>query len=281
MPTAATLSDSARSLRQQDRDRFGTVLFAPADRRDALFTLYDFNLEIARARELVSEPMLGRIRLQWWRDSLNKVYAGADGGSPLARALSAVIERHGLARQEFDRLLEARETDMELEPPADLPALEAYAEGTAATLNRLALAILGADGEGPRAAAAEVGIAWALTGLLRAMPFHAAQGRLYLPADLLARHSLERSQVLAGKGGVGLAAAAGEIAGVALARLAEARRHRPTVPKAALPALLTAPLAEAHLKALAKTGGNPFDPRWSAPRPRPLRLAWCMMTGRY
>lgn len=281
MPAANSLSESARAVRQLDRDRFGTVLFAPPDRREALFVLYAFNLEIARARELVREPLLGRIRLQWWRDSLDKVYAGADGGSPLARSLGEVISRHRLPQPEFESLLTARETDMDSEPPADLAALEAYAEGTGATVTRLAVKVLGGEGEGATAAARHVGIAWALTGLLRAVPFHAAQRRLYLPQDLLDRHGVGTSQVLAGKGGEGLVAVAGALAGEARRHLALARRHRRGVPKAVLPALLTAPLAEGYLNGLAKAGSILFDGNWSAPRPRPLALVWAVATGRF
>ena len=60
----------ANILRRQDPDRYLTALFAPADRRPDLFSLYAFNLELARARESVSEPIMGRMRLQWWRDAL-------------------------------------------------------------------------------------------------------------------------------------------------------------------------------------------------------------------
>ena len=51
-------------VRQHDRDRYLTALFAPPARRPGLFALYAFNLEVAKVREAVSEPMLGHIRLQ-------------------------------------------------------------------------------------------------------------------------------------------------------------------------------------------------------------------------
>ena len=63
-------------MRHHDRDRFQTALFAPAERREALFALYAFNYEIARVREAVREPMLGQIRLQWWREAIAAAYAG-------------------------------------------------------------------------------------------------------------------------------------------------------------------------------------------------------------
>ena len=70
------ISYCARLLRQQDPDRYLTALFAPAERREALFALYAFNLELARARESVREPIMGRMRLQWWRDCLPEIMAG-------------------------------------------------------------------------------------------------------------------------------------------------------------------------------------------------------------
>jgi len=62
------LSPLAALVRRHDRDRYQTALFAPADRREAMFALYAFNYEIARVREIVTQPMLGQIRLQWWRE---------------------------------------------------------------------------------------------------------------------------------------------------------------------------------------------------------------------
>src|SRR5207244_12479744 len=57
---AEIASYCAELLRRQDSDRYLTALFAPSDRREALFALYAFNLEIARAREAVSEPFIDR-----------------------------------------------------------------------------------------------------------------------------------------------------------------------------------------------------------------------------
>ena len=74
---AGGLSPVAALVRHHDRDRFQTALFAPARRREALFALYAFNYEIARVRESVREPMLGQIRLQWWREAIDAAYAGA------------------------------------------------------------------------------------------------------------------------------------------------------------------------------------------------------------
>ena len=70
------LSLCAQEVRRHDWDRYLFTLFAPADVREDLFTILAFNTEIARIPDMVSEPLLGQIRLQWWQDSINKIYEG-------------------------------------------------------------------------------------------------------------------------------------------------------------------------------------------------------------
>ncbi|MEX0698042.1 MAG: squalene/phytoene synthase family protein, partial [Dongiaceae bacterium] len=195
---ASGLSHCAAESRRGDRDRFLTALFAPADRREALFALYAFNLELARIRESVSQPMLGLIRLQWWRDGLDAIYRGEPPRHEVAAGLAGAVTRHGLSRRHFDRLIDARETDLSESPPADLAALVDYAEGSSSGLVLLALEALGGGGGAAAAEAGRrVGIAWALTGLLRAVPFHASARRLYLPQDLIERTGLQPDALFA------------------------------------------------------------------------------------
>src|ERR1700746_3374910 len=105
------LSAVAALVRRHDRDRYQTALFAPPARREALFALYAFNYEMARVRESVTQPMLGQIRLQWWREN---IAAAFEGGSvrahPVVEALTAAIRKFALARAHFDRLIDARES---------------------------------------------------------------------------------------------------------------------------------------------------------------------------
>src|SRR5439155_3207024 len=93
------LSPVAALVRRHDRDRFQTVLFAPVARREALFALYAFNYEIARVRESVTQPMLGQIRLEWWRESIAAAYRGdAVRQHPVVESLTAAIRELALTR---------------------------------------------------------------------------------------------------------------------------------------------------------------------------------------
>src|SRR5215218_7515119 len=93
------LSAVAAIVRRHDRDRYQTALFAPADRREALFALYAFNYEVARVRETVTQPMLGQIRLQWWREVVEATYAGAPARQhEIVTPLVSAITAFGLTR---------------------------------------------------------------------------------------------------------------------------------------------------------------------------------------
>ena len=254
-------SPLAALVRRHDRDRYQTALFAPADRREALFALYAFNYEIARVREIVTQPMLGQIRLQWWREVVAAAFAGAPPRQhDVAAPLAAAIRGHALTRSHFDRMIDTRERDLDDEPPATLAALEDYAESTAATLVYLALEVLGVTEPAARAAAREVGIAYALAGLLRAMPFHARVGRCYIPADIAVRTGFDPQDYAGLRDTPAQRAAAAAIAEAAAGHLRAARRNRREVPRTARAAMLPAVVADRFLTRLRRADYNPFAP---------------------
>jgi len=290
------LSSCGRLVRRYDPDRYLAALFAPPDRREALFALAAFNLEVAKTREAVSEPLLGRIRLQWWRETLDGIYAGADDGDgsdgagtrvrrhEVAGPLAEAVARFGLAREPLDTLIDARERDLEIEdrPFETLEALEVYARDTAAPLVRSGLAVLGAEGGAANRAADSVGIAFALTGLARAVPFHARARRVFLPLDVLAETGVDRGDLFELRPSPALNHAVARLAERARAHLIEARRARTRVPRAALPALLPARIAEGHLRRLAAAGHDPFDARVGRVPPwRAYSLSLAVFLGRY
>ena len=261
----------AALLRRHDRDRYQTALFAPVAQRPALFAIYAFNYEIARVRERVSEPMLGRIRLEWWRENVADVFAGrALRRHAVVEALAEAVRGRRLSRSHFERLIAAREADLEAPPPADFAALEAYAEATSSSLVGLALEALGVAGGAAFEAGREVGIAYALAGLLRALPLHARAGRRHVPDEIAARAGLEPREYERLHASPALSAAVGEIAAAAEARLAAARRRRAEVPRSAFPALLPGIVAEQALRRLARAEYDPYDP--SLRQPDPLQI---------
>jgi NADH dehydrogenase [ubiquinone] 1 alpha subcomplex assembly factor 6 len=272
----------ADQVRRFDHDRYLCALFVPGRARAHVLALHAFNVEVARIRELVSEPMMGLIRLQWWREAIDGARQGTARKHPVAIGLADAIRAHDLPPEPFERLLAARETDLQDEPPQDLAALESYAEATASTLIELTLAMLGQKEEAAREPSRHIGIAWALTGLLRAVPVHASRRRSFLPRDLVERAGLDLEGVFNGRPDEGLRVVARQIATRAREHLQAARGLRRKVPRGAVPALLPAVLADRYLARLERTGFSLFDGGLQRPGgDRALRLLWAALRGRY
>jgi phytoene synthase len=179
----------AKLVRRHDPDRFLTALFAPPDKRDALLTLYAFNHELARAREVVSQPPLALIRLQWWRE----VVEGAQRRHEVAEPLLAAIDRGELDRDDLAALIDARE--IEAEPCIEtLSAWRGYLLASAGGLAVAAARLLGAaEPEAFRL----LGAAYGAAGVLRSVVLLARAQRCLLPADVLAQHGLSPEAVIA------------------------------------------------------------------------------------
>ncbi|PZF76433.1 phytoene/squalene synthase family protein [Aestuariivirga litoralis] len=114
-------------VRERDRDRYLSTFFAPDGKRPHLLALYAFNAEVVKVRDVVSEPHLGMIRLQWWRDTIEGICQGAAAPQhPVAVALAGAIAEGGLPKQALLDLVTAHEFDLFHDPMPGLTELEAY-----------------------------------------------------------------------------------------------------------------------------------------------------------
>lgn len=270
-------------VRRLDHERFLTALFAPAERRAALFALYAFNIELARIRALVSEPMLGEIRLQWWRETIEALYGGTTPAHDLGPALRAAIDRHGLPQDALLDLIDARGLDLAETPPADWAAFEDYADRTSGAIMRLAVHVLAGPLDAPgRDPIRSAGLAYGLTGLLRSLPLDAAQGRYLLPLELLDKHGLDPHDLFGGRMKPGLTGLLAEGALRARRHLAAARAGHAAVPRSAYPALLPVSLIARPLALLTRPGFDPFRHSLDVPGYRQqLRLLIQTVRGRF
>ena len=131
-------------LRGLDGDLYLCHLFAPAPVRDAVLTLYHFYADIARIPALVSDPMVGAIRLQWWRDLLVALEAGETRGTPIGEALLEVGRDGRIALPDFLPLIDGREAALN-EGGRTLEELEAEAEIVGPAWLKLACQLVGAQ----------------------------------------------------------------------------------------------------------------------------------------
>lgn len=134
--------DYREALRQTSPLYYAATLFAPQDKRDALVTLYSFDFEIKRIPSLVSEPMLGQIRLQWWRDALNGERTGEAKLNPLAASLIDLMHRANMPMQGLLNIIDGEALVFDPEPRVDERELEKYFGLRFASLFQLVTGVL-------------------------------------------------------------------------------------------------------------------------------------------
>jgi phytoene synthase len=125
-------------VRLNDKDRFLASLFAPAERRVFLFALYAFDIELARVRSLVHEPLAGNIRLQWWHEAMAGLRPDEAEAHPVLTALMYAVDVAGAGdRKLLTGAVEARQTELFGDPSPE----------AATSIIRMAIRLLGADSE--------------------------------------------------------------------------------------------------------------------------------------
>jgi phytoene synthase len=237
------MSEVQDMLRSHDRDRYLSTFFAPDDKRPHLVALYAFNAEVTRIRDLVSDPAIGMIRLQWWRDTIG---SGSGGGHPVAEALFAAISAGGLPSQALLDLVTAREFDLFQDRMPGLTELEAYLGETHSRLIQMAAMILDRDAAVKASEAAGLaGVAQGLA-LILGDPRHRDP---FLPEGMDVPGAISHAEK----------------------RLGQAMALLPALPKSILPAFLPVSVTRSYLKRIAKALDAPLN---VSPLKRQLIMWW-------
>jgi phytoene synthase len=214
----------------------------------------------------VRDPVAGEIRLQWWSDVLAGDGRGEIEAHPVASALRASVARYALPPERLQATISARRFDLYDEPMAALAELEAYADGASAGLIALAAQILNGGGASDlETLSHHAGRAHAIAGLLKAFPFHAARGQLFVPLELLERHGADREDVRIGRATPQLRSALADLRDSARRHLRQAQDMARTVSPDVMPALLPVALAGATLARMERGDYDPFVPVEIAP----------------
>ncbi|MEP7455665.1 phytoene/squalene synthase family protein [Phyllobacterium sp. SB3] len=259
-------------LRDADPDRYLSVLYAPEEKRGALAALYAFNVEIARIRDLIRDPLPGEVRLQWWRDLINGTEHGSAAANPVAAALLDAIKAYNLPRAAFDNYCEARIFDFYDDPMPSRNDLEGYCGETASAIIQLASLILDAEQAAKFAdLAGHAGVAQAITGLLRLLPLHRRRGQVYIPADVLAAVGCSSQVLLDGTDPEATKRAIAAMIALAEDHFTKFHAGAKSLPKSLRPAYLPVWLTPVYLKRLKAKG---FDAATEIAEISPLRRQW-------
>ncbi len=269
-------------VRGHDFARYASTLFVPPLERRGLLALYAFNVEIARVRESVSQPLPGEIRLQWWSDMLAGTGHGGVEGNPVAAELLAAISHWALPVELLTQLINEHQFDLYNDPMPTMAALEGYANDTSAALFALAARMLGPPSDTVEHLARHAGLAQCFAQVIAALPRDASRRQLFVPRQLLESHGCGMEEVFAGRQTPGLKAALDQLIREAGEHLEPALRLLASVPPPVRPAFLPLALVRRQLKRMLRADSDPFRPElpsrlktlwtvWRASRGRPFR----------
>lgn len=261
-------------VRTADKDRYLASLFLPAPVRPHAFALYAFNAQIASVRERAREPMAGEVRLQWWRDALAGNAAGGTAGNPVATAFLETIDRFHLPRSDFERLLEARSFDLYDDPMPTMAAFEGYLHATTSVWFETVGRMLDGEERPLGETARYAGLAYGLTGLLRAFPLHASRGQVYIPRDRLERAGARQEDILAGQTTPAITQLLTELRAETRRHWSEAQKRLTSVPAAARPAFLPLAVVDAYLARMERPDYDPFKTPVEVPQWRRQWALW-------
>ena len=277
MNSATPLADSAAFcadlVRSHDFPRYVATLFVPAAERRALLALYAFNVEIVRVRDLVSQPLPGEIRLQWWTDMLSGHAHGSVEGNPVAAELLRAIRDFELPVEPLSLLADEHQFDLYNDPMPTMTALEGYLAATCSALFTLAARIMAPPSDAVEHLARHAGLAQGIAQVITNLPRDAAHRQLFLPQQILDSHDCGMEDVFAGKESSNLGAVLDQLVSEARQHLATAISLLAEVPPSVRPAFLPLSQARADLKRLSRRGRNPFAPQ-PASRLRTLWTLW-------
>ncbi|TPX31302.1 hypothetical protein SmJEL517_g05316 [Synchytrium microbalum] len=264
-------------VRRFDYETYLCTIFAPKESQAAFFAIRAFNVELSQIREHVRDANLGRMRMQFWRETIAAVYEGRPSSHPVAELLGMCLEHVDLSQSWFKRIIAEREANLIDPQYTTISDVEKYAENTATCLLYLQLEALGLKDVHADHAASHIGKALGITTLLRATPFHIRDRRFYLPSQISAKHGISVEEIIRkGPANEAFRQVVYEVATAANDQIITARAHGKGVPKEAAPALLLSIPCEEYLKRLEATNFNLFDPKLTQ---KTWKLPWTIWSA--
>lgn len=148
-------------IRRVDPDRWLSSRFiGDARLRADVVAIYAYDHELARAPKVASNPLLGEIRLTWWREVLDEIYEDRHvRHHPTAQALADVVKRHTLPREPLEAMIDARYRELDANPMSEAEIRD-WARETAGRAAEAVAHILDPTGDAARARSG--GAVWAL-----------------------------------------------------------------------------------------------------------------------
>ena len=172
-----------------------SFLFLPMERRRAITALYAFCREVDDVVDECTDPGVARTKLAWWREEVSKIYTGK-AQHPVARALADVVHDFGITQDQLMTVIDGMAMDLDYNRYPDYDTLKLYCHRVAGIVGLMSARIFGYSDPRTLDYAAELGLAFQLTNIIRDIGEDARRNRVYLPLDELAAAGIEAAQIV-------------------------------------------------------------------------------------
>ena len=164
----------------------------PKVKRDGMFAIYAFCREIDDIADEPAPLEEKRKNLKIWREDIDKIYRGEEPELTVAKALVAPVQTFSLPKEEFIALIDGMEMDIPdgMRAPT-MTELQLYCRRVAGAVGMLSVCVFGDFSPTAQRFAITLGEALQLTNILRDMDEDMELGRLYMPAECLAKAGIE------------------------------------------------------------------------------------------
>jgi phytoene synthase len=170
--------------RQRARNFYYSFILLPPEKKNAMCAMYAF---MRYCDDLSDEPGATRSAIDRWRDSLTAALAGHPDTNLVWPAFLDSVERYSIPHEYFYEMIEGVASDLEPRAIATFDELYRYCYRVASVVGLTTIHIFGFTSPDALPLAEKCGIAFQLTNILRDVREDAGLGRVYLPADDLAR----------------------------------------------------------------------------------------------
>jgi phytoene synthase len=170
----------------RDTSFYYSFLVLPADKRRAIVAVWDFCRAVDDAVDEAAEGAAST-EVARWREELSRCFDGGVPQTPQGRALQPLIDAFHLPRGAFEALIEGVEMDLHTTRYATFTDLYEYCIRVASAVGLMCVEIFGCTDPASRQYAIDLGVALQLTNILRDVPGDLERGRVYIPAEDMAR----------------------------------------------------------------------------------------------
>jgi phytoene synthase len=175
-----------------------SFLFLPPLQRRAITALYAFCREVDDIVDECSDVNVARLTLAWWRTEIASIYAGSPQ-HPVARALVDAAADFRLPQEHLQSIVDGMEMDLDCSRYPDFAALRVYCHRVAGVVGLLSAEIFGYRDPRTLEYAADLGLAFQLTNIIRDVGEDMRRQRIYLPLDEMQRHGVTIADITAAR----------------------------------------------------------------------------------